>query len=123
MRALRRYLQAITLLLPAIAESILTAPLVAAGGIDWINRLSFRGSGTSNPLALAVDRKGNVYVAGWVDGSSPNQGDIDGFLRKCDSSGREIWTRRIATLAADSAEAVAVDLPGNAYVAGWTTGA
>ncbi len=76
--------------------------------------------------AIAIDAKGNVWVAGVTEGSFFGQssaGGSDVFLRKYNASGRELWTRQFGTPAADEGVAVAVDGRGNAWVAGVTYGA
>ncbi|MBK7401984.1 MAG: SBBP repeat-containing protein [Myxococcales bacterium] len=76
--------------------------------------------------ALAVDARGNVFVAGLTDGVLPGQasaGKTDAFVRAYDASGRELWTHQFGTSALDSANGVAVDASGNLLVTGSTMGA
>lgn len=49
-------------------------------------------------------------------------GGQDGFIRKYDSNGNEIWTRQFGTTGNDSVWGVATDSSGNVYVVGDTTG-
>jgi hypothetical protein len=72
---------------------------------------------------VAVDREGNVYVAGGTEGDLPgheNRGSVDAFLRKYSPMGEELWTRQFGASEWDLAVAVAVDQEGNAYVIGNT---
>lgn len=75
----------------------------------------------------AVDRAGNVYVVGFVDnnGSLPGQvsaGSRDAFVRKYDAAGIEVWTRQFGTASGDTATGIAVDVTGNSYIVGRTSG-
>ncbi|MFC2060821.1 SBBP repeat-containing protein [Chloroflexota bacterium] len=87
-------------------------------------QLWVRQFGTDNDddaKAVAVDSRGNAYVTGTTEVTSPGQmsaGDDDAFLVKYSSSGRQLWLRQDGTEDAESAEGVAVDRDGNAYVVG-----
>jgi hypothetical protein len=66
----------------------------------------------------------DVYVAGQTGGSLPGQtnaGGRDGFVRKYDQCGNEIWTHQFGTVEGDEAYGVAADSTG-AYVTGYTSG-
>ena len=66
-----------------------------------------------------------VYVVGDSYGTLPSQvrlGYQDGFVRKYDPNGAELWTRQFGTSDDDCAVAVAADAAG-VYVAGYTFGA
>ena len=94
-------------------------------GNDVWKRLLDPTSNFALDAVRGVDADGNVYVAGDVGAALPNQTvttENDGFLRKYDSAGNEIWTRQFGTSARDSAAGVAVDATG-VYVAGSTGGA
>ena len=94
-----------------------------SGGEEAWTR-QFGSPGPDSILGVAVDGEGNVYVAGETGGDLPGQvsaGRGDAFLRKYDPEGTESWTRQFGFLdSADSANSVAVDADGNAYVAGST---
>ncbi len=66
-----------------------------------------------------------IYVAGFTYGSyaGPNLGGSDAFVRRYNASGTILWTRQFGTSADDNAEGVSIDLSGNAYVVGFTSGA
>ena len=75
---------------------------------------------------VAVDRTGNVYMAGHTLGALPGQTHLGGgdvFVRKYDPDGQEVWTRQFGTSEVDVLGDVAVDGSGNLYVAGHTRGA
>jgi uncharacterized delta-60 repeat protein len=70
-----------------------------------------------NAAAIALDRAGNTLVTG----TSTASGTGGDFLTiKYDASGQELWVRRYNGTGggADQGEAIAIDLSGNAFVAG-----
>jgi Beta-propeller repeat len=72
---------------------------------------------------VAVDGTGNVYVVGQTFGTLPGQvsaGGFDGFVRKYDPAGGELWTRQFGSPGGEGAVSVAVDDAGRAHVAGST---
>ncbi len=74
---------------------------------------------------IAIDRNGNIFISGHTFGSLDGQmnlGSRDFFLVKYDPDGIKQWTRQLGTTQSDKGHAVAVDLAGNAYVAGETAG-
>ena len=86
----------------------------------------FGSSAEDEAAGVAVDSEGNVYVAGRTEGTLPDQGSrgrADIFLRKYDSSGREVWTVQFGTVEDDWATEVVLDPDGNVYVVGVTGGA
>ena len=86
----------------------------------------FGTEGLDRVGGVVVDSAGNAYVAGSVGGALPDQdhmgGDFDIYLRKYDREGEELWTRQIGSEGDDFAHAVALDEPGNVYLAGHTRG-
>jgi len=95
----------------------------AAGQLVWSRLLgsSERASG----FAIATDANGNVAIAGKVSDrlttTSIGGGD-DTFVTKYDSEGREIFTRQVAPITDDQANALAFGADGSLYVAGQTKG-
>lgn len=90
----------------------------------WLRQ--FGTPSSDEARAIAIDGKGNIWVAGVTEGSFLGQssaGGGDGFLRKYNAWGRELWTRQLGTPALDEVVAVAVDRRGNTWVAGVTYGA
>ncbi|MFS8741175.1 SBBP repeat-containing protein [Synechococcus sp. W70.1] len=76
-------------------------------------------------VALAVDRRGNAWVAGMTHGAFPgysNAGEEDIFLRKYDPQGRELWTQQLGSAGPDQVIAIAVDGKSNVWVAGTGAG-
>ena len=81
----------------------------------------FGTSGSDFIWAMSVDVAGNAYVAGWTSAAFPGQtsaGADDGFVRKYDPSGQELWTKQFGTSNNDRAYSVSVDGSGSLYVAG-----
>ncbi|MBI4823856.1 MAG: SBBP repeat-containing protein [Nitrospirae bacterium] len=75
--------------------------------------------------AVAVDKDGNAYVAGYTGGGLDglkSSGAFDLFLIKYGSNGNKLWVKQTGTAENDYAHAVAVDANGNAYVSGYTEG-
>ncbi len=76
--------------------------------------------------AVGVDGSGNVYVFGWLSGTLPGQtsaGGADGYVRKYDPNGNELWTRQFGTSGSETAIGGGVAANGDAYIVGTTTGA
>lgn len=75
--------------------------------------------------SLAMDIKGNLYIAGKTSGVLPGQtssGPTDAFIRKYDSAGNEIWTYQFGTSRSDAIQSIVLDFTGNIYAAGFTDG-
>lgn len=73
--------------------------------------------------AIAVDQRGNVYLAGWSDttwGSpvNPYAGNQDAFVAKIDRNGVLQWNTFLGSSRWDEARGIALDENGNVYVVG-----
>lgn len=74
---------------------------------------------------VAIDPNNNIYVTGNTFGSLDGNtyaGDVDAFVVKYDSAGTKQWTRQFGTPVSDFNRGGAVDVSGNVYVTGHTTG-
>ena len=94
----------------------------ASGNELWVRQ--FGTTGTESADGIAADAAG-IYVTGSTTGTFPGQtsaGGQDGFVRKYDAGGNELWTRQFGSSSADQAVAVTVDASGLS-VAGATGGA
>lgn len=92
------------------------------------NKLWTKQPGTASDdiaMGVAVDSSGKVFVTGYTGGGldgNTNQGSMDMFLTKYDTSGTRLWTKQLGTAANDYGRGVAVDSSGNAFVVGDTFG-
>jgi hypothetical protein len=91
-----------------------------SGTTVW-NR-EFGGPDEDEAFAVAVDKGGNAYVAGYTYGLTSNLGSQDAFVRKFDANGATVWTQQFGSPDHDQALAAAVDGNGNLYVGGVTSG-
>ena len=74
----------------------------------------------------AVDRSGNVVVAGHTVGALPGVARVgydDAFVKKLDPAGKEMWTREFGTTMFSGASSVAIYPSGNIVVGGHVLGA
>jgi hypothetical protein len=118
--------------------------LTSAGGDDvFVSKLnssenfvwakSLGGGNYDAANAVFVDASGNVYVAGYFEGTADfdpgvgtvnltSAGGTDGFVSKLDSSGNFVWAKSFGGVGTDIANAVAVDASGNVYTTGYFHG-
>lgn len=83
-----------------------------SGSLVWSEQ--FPGPSRFGVSGVAVDPKGNVYIAGSTDGAL---GEEEAFIRKYDSSGSVLWTQQFG---ASTLRSVRVDALGNPHVSGTT---
>jgi hypothetical protein len=70
---------------------------------------------------VSVGSDGSVLVAGYTQGAfrgNRAQGATDGFVRKYDAAGAEVWTRQFGSASTDYAWSVSVGSDGSVLVAG-----
>ncbi|MCC7438963.1 MAG: SBBP repeat-containing protein [Armatimonadetes bacterium] len=126
---------------PTTPSALLAAPPALENG--WITRLSADGSalefssfvggaGVDRITGMGLDDRGNPYVVGQTSSAdfptTPDadfrtiSGGDDAFVAKIHSTGtRLLYSSFFGSDLRDEAIAVAVDQPGNAYVAGYTS--
>jgi hypothetical protein len=80
---------------------------------------------TQDGWSVAVDRDGNILVAGsfygsidFGDGPLTSGGGADIFVLKLDPNGDHLWSRRIGGGDGQTGQSIAVDPEGNALIAG-----
>jgi hypothetical protein len=107
----------------------------SAGGLDafvtayrpngakwWVSEFGTTGT---DGIRGVVAGPSAIYVSGSTDGTFPEQvaqGGIDGFVRRLDHRGNEVWTRQFGSLGTDDVHGVDVTADG-IFVAGSTDGA
>src|SRR5262249_18063466 len=91
-----------------------------AGVPLWTNFYSGPANGEDLARAVAVDRNGNVFVAGYTDALVGAPTEADYLAIRYSSAGEPIWTNRFNGPASidDSIAALAVDGSGNVIVTG-----
>jgi hypothetical protein len=90
------------------------------GNQIWVARYNGPGNGYDDAFDLTLDSSENVYITGR---SYFNSGTQCATV-KYDSNGNELWSATFDSPGnyVDDGHAVAVDLVGNVYVTGWTSG-
>jgi hypothetical protein len=81
----------------------------AAGRQQWKRQMGT--SGVDDITSLSADGLGNVYLAGWTNGSlsAANAGGLDAIIGKYDAAGSLQWTRQLGTDAYDAILALSAD--------------
>ena len=105
---------------PAV-EVAIAVDATAIPNNAWIQQLGTSGIDAGN--AVTVDALGNVYVAGSTTGDlNGANGGTDAVISKYDADGNLDWTQQLGSLGNDVPESLAVDVLGNVYLVGHTTG-
>lgn len=91
---------------------------------------TYLGGGIADQIwAMTVDGQGNTYITGYTASSNlpvfnalqPNYaGQGDGFVAKFKPDGTPVYITYLGGDYLDSAQDIAVDSSGNAYITGWT---
>ncbi len=100
---------------------LVLAPSASAQSIPWTDGF---GSSDYDSAWGVVATDTDVFVDGYTFGALPGAsalGDADGFLRRTDASGHEVWTVQFGTAKYDAIVALGMDATG-LYVTGSTTG-
>lgn len=103
--------------------SLLAALPEVAPEFAWA--IAAGGKGHDKTRCLAVDTRGNVFLAGEFVGTSQfgehtltSAGDMDFFVAKCSPDGKFLWARSAGGSGIDRGYGVATDDAGNCYVTG-----
>ena len=99
---------------------------VATGALVWNTFLG--GARADFGYAIAADGGGNVYVAGysngtWGDPVRDYEGDYDAFVARLCDNGTLSWNTFLGAGGTDKGYAIAADGGGNVYVAGYSNAA
>ncbi len=105
-------------------HKLFLAKFDSLGGLKWIQFDG--GNGSSIGVSVCTDNQRNVYVAGGFVGSNMlldsvlvmNEGQMDIFLAKYDTSGNVLWAKGIGGVGNENANSVVCDDLGNVYLAG-----
>jgi hypothetical protein len=99
----------------------------ACAAASW--SIIFGGPEVDQPLSVAVDSTGSMYVAGVFSGTMTigaeqlvSAGGTDGFLVKFDAAGVVLWAQAFGDAADQAILAVAVDPADDVYVGGYFSG-
>jgi hypothetical protein len=129
---MKRHLYTLALLLTLSAAQAQTPDLLLNWAKALNNTQAYGGSLQGN--GIAVDASGNVYITGNFQGTADfdpgvgianltsSAGSYDIFLAKYDASGNYVYAKSIGGLYDDYGYSVAVDISGNAFIAGSFTG-
>ena len=99
-----------------------------AGELLWVTQ--FGTSDEERALDVAAHDDGGAYVVGWTRGIFAGQTEVperavlvrrDGFVRRYDWTGKELWTRQFGTTSDQSANSVVIDDAGGLLLTGETS--
>ncbi|KPK67284.1 hypothetical protein AMJ87_13605, partial [candidate division WOR_3 bacterium SM23_60] len=107
----------------AMANDLIVTKLDTAGNFEW--NYTYNGPGNHKDVATAVvyGDDGNLYIAGYSNGTGTLINGLDFFVASLDTAGNERWTYRYDGPGAknDEAWALVFGPDTNVYVAGYST--
>lgn len=114
-------------------QSTYVAKLNSSGAFQWA--ASIGGSGTDGGWMVRSNSAGDTYIAGYSSsatldfrnasgtlfGSLSNDGVVDGFLAKYNTSGTVQWILKVSTTSTERVNDITLDGSGNVIIAGQNT--
>ena len=118
-------------LISADGDAVFVSKLNSTGDFVWAKQ--FNGDPGQHGYAIKVDSSGNVYTAGYFQGTVDfdpgagtanltSAGSTDVFVSKLDSTGVFVWAKKLGSNGFNIAYSVAVDSTGNVYTTGQFAG-
>jgi len=118
------------------ANDVIIAKYNSSGSLQWLKQLGSvtmgaASSGADYAKGIAVDGSGNIFITGYTEGSlgETNGGSADAFIAKLNPSGILQWVKQLGSATMGSASSgtevgagIALDVSGNIYISGYTTG-
>lgn len=104
-----------------INNNIVTIKYNTSGIEQWTANYSGAGNGNDEPTGIAIDANDKVIVCGQYDDDiSPSVANNNSVTICYTSTGTQSWTKTYAGTSnlSDGAEAIAIDLSGNIFIAG-----
>jgi hypothetical protein len=100
-------------------------PPVSAASAPLMTWLDQFGTSSGDEITAVSSNSFGIFVAGNTGGTLPGQsksGNTDAFVRRYDLSGGILWTRQFGTTGKTTVKGIAVDISGNVFVGGSTSG-
>ncbi len=122
-----------TLVQSGVGPATFICKIDSSGNVLWAKTLKNQSGGSINVNTVAADNAGNVYTAGYFNGTMlPNPDDntvtlqatgaISGFISKLDASGEYVWVKPLLSDYIAEPKSIAVDDFQNVYVGGYHSG-
>ncbi len=109
------------------SEDIFVAKLDVSGNTIWLKQMG--GIANDYVSSIALDASGDVYTAGYFNGTAdfdPDNGSfnltsvggIDVFISKLNNAGNFVWAKQMGGPLIDYANSITIDASGNVYTTG-----
>ncbi len=118
--------------LTAASTDIFVSSLTSNGNLTWVKQMG--GSGSDGGTSIVVNATGEVFTAGYFDGTAdfdPGAGTVlfsastgisDAFVSKLTANGTYSWAAQLGGTSVDAAQAITLDVQGNVYTTGRFSG-